>query len=120
MAKEINVRIGNKYDTAENWTKASFIPLKGEFIIYAPDNDFPYERIKIGDGVTPIGALSFVNEHIEETLYGGGYPKVYTFKDFWEADRETLSSAGEWAENSCDSGGFLYGKFYMQHSSDPD
>lgn len=61
MAKEINVRVGNKYDTTANWERATFIPLKGELIIYAPDNEHPYERIKIGDGVTPIGALNFLS-----------------------------------------------------------
>lgn len=49
----------NKYDTEANWSKATFTPLKGELIIYAPDEVHQYERFKVGDGVTTIGELPF-------------------------------------------------------------
>ena len=60
MAKEFKTRIQHKYDTEANWANATFSPLKGELIIYGPDNNHPYRRFKVGDGVTPIGQLPFV------------------------------------------------------------
>lgn len=59
---KLNTRLMQKYDTEENWGKASgFIPLKGEKIIYAPDGTHPYVREKTGDGVTAVTALPFDN-----------------------------------------------------------
>ena len=60
-----------KLDTSENWNKAkNFIPKLGEIIIYE-DSDFL--RLKLGDGVTPVNDLPFVdiNDYYiedEETL----------------------------------------------------
>ena len=51
-------RIIQKHDTKANWDKATnFVPLKGEIIIY---DDL--KKIKIGDGVTKIGNLVFIND----------------------------------------------------------
>lgn len=57
--KMMNSRIQHKIDTEENWSKATFAPLKGELIIYAPDENYDYPRFKVGDGETPIGELKF-------------------------------------------------------------
>lgn len=54
-ANVINTRIVLKHDTSANWAKATnFIPKQGEVIIY---DDL--KKIKIGDGVTKVNALSF-------------------------------------------------------------
>lgn len=56
MSKTVNTRIQNKIDTSANWAKATnFTPLKGEIIIYSD-----LKKIKIGDGVTKVGALQFL------------------------------------------------------------
>ncbi len=48
-----------KSDTKENWDKAkNFIPKKNEIILYT---DFEPNGMKIGDGKTKVGDLSFVN-----------------------------------------------------------
>lgn len=60
MAKQFSTRIQNKIDVEENWSKATFTPLPGEFIIYAPDNNYSHSRLKIGDGDTPINSLPFL------------------------------------------------------------
>lgn len=61
MADTIKSRIINTHDTEELWANNSaFIPKKGELIIYDPDNNHPYSRFKIGDGVTAIVELPFV------------------------------------------------------------
>lgn len=74
--KTLNARIVHKHDTEENWLKAvNFIPKQGEMIIYDIDDDYDYERIKIGDGTTLVSSLPFVNELISveyiDTICGG-------------------------------------------------
>ena len=55
MSKTLKTRIINKSDTSANWAKATtFIPLKGELIIYSDTN-----QMKIGDGVTKVNDLPF-------------------------------------------------------------
>ena len=55
--KTIKTRIQNKIDTSANWAKATtFVPLKGEIIIYSD-----LKKIKIGDGTTTVGSLPFAN-----------------------------------------------------------
>lgn len=52
-------RIVQKHDSSANWAKATnFIPLKGEIIIYDDLN-----KIKIGDGKTKVGDLTFINDN---------------------------------------------------------
>lgn len=59
---QINTRLRQKIDTEANWNKATnFIPLDGEIIIYKADENYPYERIKIGDGETTVINLTFIN-----------------------------------------------------------
>lgn len=67
MAKEkyINGRLVLKHDTQENWEKAtSFIPLKGEMIIYDPDDTHTLPRFKIGDGSKTVNNLPFAEDYI--------------------------------------------------------
>ena len=58
--KNISSRIIHKHDAEANWNKATnFIPKAGEIIVYDRDENYTYERIKIGDGVTAVANLSF-------------------------------------------------------------
>lgn len=60
--KTINARVQHKHDTEVNWNKATgFYPLKGELIIYDPDENYPNYRFKIGngDGKTLVKDLPF-------------------------------------------------------------
>lgn len=60
MEKHLNSRIQHKHDTEVNWNKATnFIPKQAEIIVYDIDDNYFYERIKIGDGVTPVTNLPF-------------------------------------------------------------
>ena len=55
--KTFQGRIIQKHDTKAKWDKATnFVPLKGEIIIY---DDL--KKIKIGDGTTKVGSLTFIN-----------------------------------------------------------
>ena len=61
--KTFQGRIVQKHDTEANWEKATnFVPLKGEIIIY---DDL--KKIKIGDGVTKVGNLAFINDNVSST-----------------------------------------------------
>lgn len=58
--KTLKTRIVLKHDTEANWNKATtFIPKKGEMIIYDPDNTHNYSRQKVGDGTKTVVALPF-------------------------------------------------------------
>lgn len=62
IEKQINARIPQKIDIEANWLKAvNFIPIKGEIIVYAIDENHKVPRIKIGDGITKVNDLPFVN-----------------------------------------------------------
>lgn len=77
MSKTLQTRIQLKHDTEANWNTASingFIPLVGEIIIYDPDDNNYYPRMKIGDGESLINDLPFSPispERIDE--FGNGY-----------------------------------------------
>ncbi len=58
--KTLKTRVVLKHDTEANWNKATtFVPKKGEVIIYDPDSTHTYSRQKIGDGVKTVVALPF-------------------------------------------------------------
>lgn len=62
--KNIASRIVHKHDTAENWSKATgFIPKLGELIVYDKDDNYSYERLKIGDGATVVNNLPFYGDN---------------------------------------------------------
>lgn len=63
--KNINARFQNKHDVEANWLNVeNFIPLQGEIIIYDIDENYNYERVKIGDGIQNVNDLPFsVNNH---------------------------------------------------------
>lgn len=53
----VKTRIIQKHDSSANWAKATtFVPLKGEIIIYDD-----WKKIKIGDGATKVNDLPFTN-----------------------------------------------------------
>lgn len=84
-------RIQLKNDTEQNWSKAkNFIPLKGEPIIYLADSVHPFSRLKIGDGITLVTELPFINADSTDSAD----IKVET-KEFWDANRDYTPKAGE-------------------------
>lgn len=65
---DVTVHIITAHDTEENWkTKPATIPLRGEQIIYDPDEQHPYARYKVGDGSTALKDLPFT---IDEAVKG--------------------------------------------------
>jgi hypothetical protein len=60
MAKILDTRIQHKHDTEANWLLATdFIPLQSELIVYDADENYDYQRFKIGDGSRTISELPF-------------------------------------------------------------
>ena len=60
--KKLNLktRIIHKHEPEANWKLATgFTPKKGEIIVYDIDENYNYERFKIGDGVTNVNDLPF-------------------------------------------------------------
>ena len=67
--KNISSRIIHKHDIEANWNKATnFTPKQGELIIYDIDATHDYERLKIGDGVTLVSDLPFVDDHLSDAI----------------------------------------------------
>lgn len=60
--KELQARIQNKCDSTANWAKAtSFVPKKGEIIIYSDGGGGTgVPKMKVGDGSTVVGSLKFI------------------------------------------------------------
>lgn len=58
-----NTRILLKSDSETKWlaVESTFKPLQGEMIIYLPDNDHSYCRVKIGDGHNVLKDLDFID-----------------------------------------------------------
>lgn len=66
--KIMNSRSQQKIDTESNWKLATnFSPLKGELIIYAPDENNQEPRFKVGDGISNVNDLPFVYESKNKT-----------------------------------------------------
>ena len=66
--KILNTRIINKHETQSDWEKSSFIPKQGEVIIYDIDANYSYERMKIGDGVSTVNQLPFIDDSIKTSI----------------------------------------------------
>lgn len=67
--KRFNGRIVLKHDVESNWLLATgFTPMAGEIIIYDIDDNYAYERIKIGDGVQNVNDLPFIDDALREDL----------------------------------------------------
>ena len=63
MADKIYSRIITTHDSEIFWNeRKQFIPYKGEQIVYDPDENHTYSRVKIGDGLTPLCDLPFIAE----------------------------------------------------------
>ena len=65
-------RIIHKHDLEANWIKAAtnsnFIPKQGEIIVYDRDDNHDYERIKIGDGITNVTNLPFIDKTLADLV----------------------------------------------------
>lgn len=57
----MRARICQLHKTESEWNKLpDFIPLPGELIVFDPDRQHRYARVKIGDGITKLQNISFL------------------------------------------------------------
>ena len=87
MSKEkiVNARLQQKHDLEKNWMLAeNFVPKIGELIVYDTETSieditdregkliretlYSYPRLKIGDGVTAVNALLFIDEELNSEI----------------------------------------------------
>ena len=67
--KTLKSRIVHKHDIEANWRLATnFTPLQGEMIRYDPDENNTNHRVKIGDGVTNVNDLKFIDDNKVDNL----------------------------------------------------
>jgi hypothetical protein len=85
--KRMKTRIVHKHAIESDWAKAiNFIPLKGEFIVYDVDENYSYERIKIGDGVQNVNDLPFAVVHPDWNQNDEANPAYVQNRPFWTDD----------------------------------
>ena len=96
MNAQLNTRIQIKVDTENAWNlvRTTFVPLSGEMCIYRMNDDSI--RIKVGDGITTVGSLEFIDEQLQvevtnlsETVYKA---------ILYESD-EAITDCNEWLTN---------------------
>ena len=66
--KILHSRIVQKHDIESNWNSTDFIPKQGEIIVYDADENYTYERLKIGDGTTLVSSLPFISDDIRNLI----------------------------------------------------
>lgn len=112
-SKKITTRIQNKSGKYSDWLLATnFIPMKGEIIIYLPDNEEDNRpiAIKVGDGETLVNDLDFAgagsligktgleqlqNDWLQEDTQAANYIKNKPIiSDVIEENGETLTTSG--------------------------
>ena len=66
----MKARISQLHMTESEWLKYSnLVPERGELIVYDPDSNYNYSRIKVGDGERTIKELDFfIDSAISEIL----------------------------------------------------
>lgn len=129
LEKRIRSRSIQKHDLEVNWNKAtSFVPYKGEFIIYDIEVDeegnditqivdgvektvyelvgrttpYTYERIKLGDGKTKISKLPFIDAAVKTEI--DAIKNGETFIPTLQMGQEKsglnfISESGQWEPN---------------------
>ena len=94
MATINNIRIIHKHETEANWNKAiNFVPQQGELIIYDIDENYDYERFKIGDGQTNVINLPFGNK--EEIIIDQSYDSLSENAQSGTAVAEAVSNKSQ-------------------------
>jgi hypothetical protein len=84
----MKARVSQLCKTEAEWSRLpNFIPLKGETIIFSPDKQYNYARIKVGDGLTKLKDLpffiessinDFINNHLNNIIVDAGRITDYT------------------------------------------
>lgn len=94
--KRFNARVVHKHDTEENWLKSSLVPLQGEIICFDIDENYSYERFKIGDGAANVNDLPFT---VMQSDWSQSDPMATDYiknRTHYHDVHEELSTSGAW------------------------
>lgn len=95
--KNLKARIVHKHDIEANWLLATgFTPKQGEIIVYDIDDNYSYERIKIGDGVQNVNNLPFADAHKVDKVSGKGL----STNDYTTTEKNKLAGIAEGANKT--------------------
>ena len=73
----MKARVSQLYKTEAEWSGLpDFVPFKGEFVIFSPDKQHSYARLKIGDGSTPLKNLPFFIDFAIDDFVAGHCDKI--------------------------------------------
>lgn len=95
--KTLKSRIVHKHDIEANWQLATnFSPLEGEIIIYDPDENFSYSRVKVGDGTTNVNNLKFIGSDKVDKVTGKGL----STNDYTTTEKNKLAGIADGANKT--------------------
>lgn len=66
--KKFKAKVIHKCETEADWELSSYIPDEGEIVTYKIDENFSYERVKLGDGINKVKDLPFVNDSQQKSI----------------------------------------------------
>lgn len=70
MQASMQARISFLHKTEAEWEKlSSFQPEAGELIVYDPDENYDYSRVKVGDGKRTLQELDFFIDSAAEAVF---------------------------------------------------
>ena len=76
--KVLHARTVQIHDVEANWNRAvSFVPRRGEIVIYDVDKTHNVERFKIGDGTTTVVNLPFIIESSIQDFFKSTSDVIY-------------------------------------------
>ena len=97
--------------TEEEWnsTLASYVPKQAEIVVYDADENFDLQRIKIGDGTTPVGKLKFAGGAQADWNAAEGEPGHVLNRTHWVDADGTVHKMDKMFLPDCIDGGALFG-----------
>ncbi len=70
----MKARVSQLCKTEAEWSRLTdFVPFQGEVIVFSPDKQYKYARLKIGDGSTPLRNLPFFIDYAINTFIADNY-----------------------------------------------
>jgi hypothetical protein len=74
----MKARVSHLHRKEADWLKlTNWVPEAGELVIYDPDEEYNYARVKVGDGISTLTDLPFfIQETIESLLKRKHYQEI--------------------------------------------
>ena len=73
----MKARVSQLHKTEAEWNSMpNFVPMQGEFIIFDPDKQHKYARLKIGDGITKLSTLPFFIDSTVDDFIANNSAKI--------------------------------------------